>query len=113
MQQKVDTSKLVVKFDLAGLKAKIDKIDIEKLKDVLVDLSKLSNVLNNAVVKKKSVCHKLVKKVIYVDTSGFLNKTKYDTDKSDLGKEISDADGKIPDTCGLVKIQIIMLKLAK
>ena len=55
MQQKVDTSKLVVKFDLASLKAKIDKIDIEKLKDVLVDISKLSNVLNNAVVKKR-VC---------------------------------------------------------
>ena len=55
MQQKSDTSKLVVKFDLASLKAKIDKIDIEKLKDVLVDISKLSNVLNNAVVKKR-VC---------------------------------------------------------
>ena len=40
------------------------------------------------------MCHKLVKKVIYTDTSGFLNKTKYDTDKSDLGKKISDADGK-------------------
>ena len=53
MQQKDETSKLVVKFDLASLKAKIDKIDIEKLKDVLVDLSKLSNVVNNAVVKKK------------------------------------------------------------
>ena len=59
------------------------------------------------------MCHKLVKKVIYIDTSGFLNKTKYDTDKSDLGKKISDADRKIPDTCGLVKKQIIMLKLAK
>ena len=53
MQQKVDTSKLVVNFDLAGIKAKIDKIDIEKLKDVFVDLSKLSNVVNNAVVKKR------------------------------------------------------------
>ena len=113
MQQKVDTSKLVVKFDLASLKAKVDKIDIEKLKDVLVNLSKISNVVNNAVVKKKTVYHKLVKKVIYIGTSGFLNKTKYDTDKSDLVKEISDADGKIPDTCGLVKKQIIMIKLAK
>ena len=64
-------------------------------------------------LKKKTVYHKLVKKVIYIGTSGFLNKTKYDTDKSDLVKEISDADGKIPDTCGLVKKQIIMIKLAK
>ena len=53
MQQKVDTSKLVVNFDLASIKAKIDKIDIGKLKDVFVDLSKLSNVVNNAVVKKR------------------------------------------------------------
>ena len=53
MQQKVDTSKLVVNFDLASIKTKIDKIDIGKLKDVFVDLGKLSNVVNNAVVKKR------------------------------------------------------------
>ena len=41
---------------------------------------------------------KLVAKVNKIDTSGFVLKTKYDTDKSDLEKEISDADTKIPDT---------------
>ena len=35
-------------------------------------------------------------KVNNIDTSGFVLKTKYDTDKSELGK-------KIPDTSGLVK----------
>ena len=36
-----------------------------------------------------------------------------DTDKLDLGKKISDTDKRIPATGGLVKKQIIMLKLLK
>ena len=48
----VEASKLAAKSDLASLKAKVDKIDAGKLKTVLVDLSKLSNVVNNDVVKK-------------------------------------------------------------
>ena len=35
-----------------SLKAKVDKIDAGKLNTVPVDLSKLSNVVNNDVVKK-------------------------------------------------------------
>ena len=46
-----DTSQLAWKSDLASLKAEVDKIDVEKLKTVPVDLSKLSNVLNNDVKK--------------------------------------------------------------
>ena len=38
-----------------------------------------------------------------IDTSGFVLKTKYDTNKSDLEKKISDADKKILDTSGIVK----------
>ena len=53
---------------------------------VPVDLSKLSNVLKNGVLKK-TVYDKLVAKVINVDTSGFVLKTKYDTDKSDLERK--------------------------
>ena len=49
----VDTSKLAPKSDLASLKAKIDKIYKDKLKNVPADLSKLTNVVNNEVVKKK------------------------------------------------------------
>ena len=48
----VDTSKLAAKFDLVSLKAEVDKIDVDKLKTVPVDSSKLSNVVNNEVVKK-------------------------------------------------------------
>ena len=60
---------------------------------------------------EKNVYDKLVGKVINIDTSEFAVKTKYDTDKSDLSKKVSDADKKIPDTSGLVKKQIVMLKL--
>ena len=46
-----DTSKLALKSNLACLKAKLDKINVDKLKTVPVDLRKLSNVVNNDVVK--------------------------------------------------------------
>ena len=40
-----DTSKLAVKPNLASLKAEKDKLDIDKLVPVPVDLSKLSDVV--------------------------------------------------------------------
>ena len=70
----IDTSKLAKKIDLANLESNVDKLDIDKLKIVLtnsnnlkikvdklgvdqlvpvpVDLSKLSDVVKNSVVKK-------------------------------------------------------------
>ena len=51
----------------------------------------------------KTVYDKLVAKVNNIDTSGFVLKTKYTADKSDLEKKIRDADKKVPDTSGLVK----------
>ena len=64
----IDTSNLALKSNLAKLKSEIDNMDVGKLKTVLVDLSKLSNVVNNEVVKK-SVYEKLATKVNNVDTS--------------------------------------------
>ena len=40
----------------------------------------------------KRLLDKLVAKVSNTDTTGFVLKTKYNTDKSDLEKKISDAD---------------------
>ena len=48
----VDTSNFVLKTNLANLKTKVDKLDTDKLKTVPVDLSELSNVVKNEVVKK-------------------------------------------------------------
>ena len=67
----VDTSKLAAKFDLAILKARIDKIDVDKSNTTPIDLSKLSNVVINYVVNK-TVSNKLVTKVNSIDTSGFI-----------------------------------------
>ena len=61
---------------------------------VPIDLSKLSDVVKNDVVKK-DVYNKLVAKVNNIDTSAFVLKSKY-TDKSEL-------ENKIPDTSGLLK----------
>ena len=48
----VDTSSFALKINLANLKSEADKLDIEKLARVSVDLSKLSNVVKTNVVKK-------------------------------------------------------------
>ena len=48
----VDTSSFVLKTNLASLKTEVDKLDIDKLVPVSVDLSKLSDVVKNDVVKK-------------------------------------------------------------
>ena len=81
----IDTSNLAFKSNLATLKAEVDKIYVDKLKTVPIDLSKLSNVVDDEVVKK-TVYDKLVAKVNDIDTRGFVLKTKYDIDKSDLEK---------------------------
>ena len=62
------------KIDLSNYATKADM-------PVPVDLSKLSGAVKNNVVKK-DVYDKLVAKVNNIDTSGFILKTKYDTDKS-------------------------------
>ena len=75
---------------------------IEKLLPVPVNFSRISNAVKTDVVKK-TVYNKLVAEVKNIDTSGFVLKTKYDTDKSDLEKNISDGNKKIPDTSRLVQ----------
>ena len=91
----VDTSSFALKTNLANLKTEVDKLDIDKLVPIPVDLSKLSDVVKNDVVEKP-VYNKLVAKVDNIDTSDFVLKTKDNTDKTEL-------NNKIPDTSRLVK----------
>ena len=79
---------------------------------VPVDLGKLSDVVKNDVVKK-TVYDKLVAKVNNIDTSDFVLKTKYQTDKTKLQKKVPDVtyfvkktkltelENKIPDVSNL------------
>ena len=94
----VDVSSFASKTNLASLKTEVEKIDVGKLKTV----PKLSNVVKNDFFKKTEY-NKLVAKVDNVDTTGLVLTLKYDTDKSDLEKRISDVDKKILNTSGLVK----------
>ena len=139
----VDTSSFALKANLAHLKTEGDKLDIDKLAPVPFDLSKLSDVVKNDVVKK-TVYNKLVAKVDNIDTSDFVLKTKYNTDKTELEKKIPNVtdfvkkakltelekkipdmsnlatrtaltivENKIPSASNLVKKQTITLKLQK
>ena len=91
----VDTSNFALKTSLADLKPEVDKLDIDKLVPIPDDFSKLSNVVKNDAAKKTEY-NKLVTKVNNIDTSDFVLKTKYSTDKTEL-------ENKIPNTSGLVK----------
>ena len=101
----IDTSIFALKTNLASLNTVADKLDIDKLVPVPVDLSKLNDVVKNDVVKK-NVYDKLATKVNSIDTSGFVLKTKYDTDKSEL-------ENKTPETSNLVKKTDYNTKIAE
>ena len=108
----VDTSCFALKTNLASLKTEVDKLDIDKSVPVRVDLSKLSDVVKNDVVKK-TVYDKLVAKLNNFDTSDFVLKTKYKADKTELTNKIpnvtdfvkktklTELENKIPDISNL------------
>ena len=137
----IDTSNFALKINLASLKTEVDKLDIDKLAPVSVDLSKLSDIVKKDVVKK-AVYDKLAAKANNIDTSALILKTKYQTDKTELEKKIPDVtdfvkkpklteienkipsvsrlvtkttltavENKIPNISNLVKKQIIAKKL--
>ena len=67
----LDTSSFTLKTNLSNLKSEVDKLDINKLVPVPADLSILSYVVKNDVVKKTSY-NKLVEKVDNIDTNDFV-----------------------------------------
>ena len=100
----VDVSSFASKTNLAALKTEVDQIDADKLKKVPVDLAKLSNVVDNDVVKKTDYNTKVtsiktqiagltkntvgdladITKLIAIDTSSFVLRTKLTTDVTNL-----------------------------
>ena len=85
----VDASTFALKANLANLKTEVDKLDIDKLVPVPADLSKLSNVVNNDVVKKTDY-DKLKTEVDNIDSSDFMLKTNHQTDKTELEIKITE-----------------------
>ena len=98
----MDVSSFAIKSNLVSLRTEIDKLDIDKLVTISVDLSKLSDVIKNDVVKNTEY-NKLVTKVDNIDATNFVKKTKYERYGSDFEDKISKLDKKIPDVSSLVK----------
>ena len=117
----VDVSGFASKTNLAALKTEIDKIDTDKLKTTPADLAKLSNAVQNEVVKKTDYNTKVtsiesqitgvtkntldnlgdITKLKAIDTSSFVLKTKLASDVTTLENKIDTVDKKIPDVSGL------------
>ena len=117
----VDVTGFASKTNLAALNTEVDKIDSDKLKTVLVDLAKLSNVVKNEVVKKTDYNAKVtniesriagvtkntvdnladITKLKAVDTNNFALKIKLASDVTTLENKIDIVDKKIPDISGL------------
>ena len=109
-----DVSSFASKTNLAALKTEVDKIDVDKLKTVPVDLAKLSNVVNNDVVKKTDYNTKVtsienqiagvtkntldnlgdITKLKADDTNNFVLKTKLASDVTTLENKIDTVDKK-------------------
>ena len=96
----VDVSSFTSKTNLAALKTEVDKIDTDKLKTTPADLAKLTNAIENDVVKKTDYNTKVtsieaqiagltkntvdnladITKLKAIDTNSFVNKTKFSAD---------------------------------
>ena len=91
----IDASGFASKTNLAALKAEVDKIDTDKLKIVPDDLPKLSNVVQNDVVKKTDY-NTLKSKEDGIDVSKYVGRTKYVTDGKAIYDKIDVVENKIP-----------------
>ena len=102
------------KTNLAALKAEVDEIDADKLKAAPVDLAKLTNVIENDVVKKTDYNTKVtsiesqiagltkntvdnladITKLKAVDTNSSVTRTKFSADTNALGDKIYGVEKK-------------------
>ena len=116
----VDVSSFASKTNLAALKTEVDKIDVHKLKTAPADLAKLTNAIENDLVKKtvyhtkvtsieaqiagltKNTVDNLadIKKLKAIDTNSFVTTTKFSADTTALDDKI-DVVEKNPDISGL------------
>ena len=113
----VDVSSFASKTNLAALKTEVDKIDVDKLKTTLTDLAKLTNAIENDIVKKTDYNTKvtsieaqiagLTKNTVdnladiielkAIDTNSFVTRTKFSADINALDNKIDGVEKKIPD----------------
>ena len=110
----VDVSSFASKTNSAALKTEVDKIDSDKLKTTPADLAKLTNAIENDVVKKTDYNAKVtsieaqitgltkntvdnlnnITKLKAVDTNNFVNRTKFSADTNSLDDKIDGVEKK-------------------
>ena len=110
----VDVSSFASKTNLAALKTEEDKIDADKLKAAPTDLTKLTNAIENDVVKKtvyntkvtsieaqiagltKNTVDNLadITKLKAIDTNSFVTRTKFSADTNALDDKIDGVEKK-------------------
>ena len=110
----VDVSSFASKTNLAALKTEVDKIDTDKLKTAPTDLAKLTNAIENDVVKKTDYNTKVtsieaqiagltkntvdnladVTKLKANDTNSFVTRTKFSADTNALDDKINGVEKK-------------------
>ena len=117
----VDVSSFASKTNLAALKTEVDKIDTDKLKTAPTELAKLTNAIENDLVKKtvyntkvtsikaqiagltKNTVDNLadITKLKAIDTNSFVTRTKFSADTNALDDKIDGVEKKQPDISGL------------
>ena len=82
---------------LNDLKAKVNKLDVFKLKTVLVDLKELSDVVSKEVS----------------DGSTLIQTIQYNTDKQNFVKKVGDVESKISDVSGSVTTVFVNTRIGE
>ena len=110
----VDVSSFASKTNLAALKTEVDKLDTDKLKTAPTDLTKLTNAIENDVVKKTDYNTKVtsieaqiaglskntvddladITKLKAIDTNSFVTRTKFSADTNALDDKIDGVEKK-------------------
>ena len=106
-----------VPTSLNSLKTKEDDLDVGKLKTVPVDSKKLTDVVDDEVIKDtkfntlKTKVNNLEKK--FPKATTLIHMNQYNTDKQNLEKKIGDVNKKIPDASGLVTTTVLNTKISE
>ena len=122
----VDVSSFASETNLAALKTEVDKIDVDKLKTAPSDLAKLTNAVENDLVRKTDYNTKVtsieaqiagltkntvdnladITKLKAIDTNSFVRKTKLASDVTTLENKIDTVEKKA-DISGLATKTIL------
>ena len=96
----VDVSSFASKTNLAALKTEVDKMDTDKLKTAPTDLAKLTNAIENNVVKKTGLTKNPVDnladitKLKAINTNSFVTRTEFSADTNTSDDKIDGVEKK-------------------